>query len=289
MGGDVTVDSEEGKGATDTVMLPTVSQTEVGSAHQEGTTVVALMHDERAAVRIAEDLSGALRVIGATEPSQFATLARRENPDLLAVDARAADHGAWRAVGALQSESATADIPLVLFAHQDELAETAIDLGYLTVLSKPISVERATGMVIAAAGTLDGTEVLIADDDPDVRRILGETLSAAGCEVYMAASGGEALEVARRRRPGVALVDLLMPGMDGVEVIAVMRSEPTLQDVQVIAILSREMAEDEMERLAASIASLGRTHRARTLATADILRAAAGSQGSGQARPGAVA
>jgi CheY-like chemotaxis protein len=142
-------------------------------------------------------------------------------------------------------------------------------------------------MVRAAAGDHSAT-VLIADDDPDVRRILGEALRSAGCEVHTASSGGEALDMARRLEPAVALVDLLMPGMDGVEAIAVMRSEPALQDVQVIAILSRELAEEEMERLTDSIEAVGHGHRARTLATAEILRNAA-QAGVGGARPGAVA
>jgi PAS domain S-box-containing protein len=287
MGGDVRVESQVGRGSTFTVLLPSAEHGEKGESDSGRMKVVALMHGERAVGRITEDLSGTLRVIGATEPSQFATLARREEPQLLALDARAPDHGAWRAVAALQSEPATARIPMVLFAHQDELGETAIDLGYLTVLSKPISVEHATEMVRAAAGS-DHATVLIADDDPDVRRILGEALSVAGCEVHTASSGGEALDMARRLQPAVALVDLLMPGMDGVEAIAVMRSEPALQDVQVIAILSREMAEEEMERLTGSIEAVGRGHRARTLATAEILRQAA-EGGVGQARPGAVA
>ena len=287
MGGDVRVESEVGSGSTFVILLPSAEHSSQEDGGSDDTKVVALMHDERACKRLTEDLSGALRVIGATEPSQFAALARREEPQLLALDARAPDHGAWRAVGALQTEAATARIPVLLFAHQDERGETAIDLGFLTVLSKPISVEHATEMVRAAVGEQAAT-VLIADDDPDVRRILGEALSAAGWEVHAAASGGEALDMARRLQPTVALVDLLMPGMDGVEAIAVMRSEPALQNVQVIAILSREMADEEMERLTDSIEAVGRGHRARTLPTADILRHAADA-GVGHARPGAAA
>jgi CheY-like chemotaxis protein len=93
--------------------------------------------------------------------------------------------------------------------------------------------------------------------------------------------------MARRLEPAVAFVDLLMPGMDGVEAIAVMRSEPALQDVQVIAILSREMAEEEMERLAGSVETVGRGHRARTLPIAEILRHAV-EAGVGPAHPGAA-
>jgi PAS domain S-box-containing protein len=289
MDGDVQVESEVGKGSTFTIMLPSVERASRDEGESDETTVVVLLHDERAIVRLAEDLAPVLRVIGATEPAQFAALARRESPNLLALDARAADFGAWRAVVALQSEPVTSDIPMVLFAHQDELGETAIDLGFLTILSKPISVERATDMVLSTTPGDESLTVLIADDDPDVRRILGEALSAAGCDVHAASSGGEALDMARRIDPDIAIVDLLMPGMDGVEAISVMRSEPALQHVQVIAILSREIEEDEMRQLSGTIDAVGRGHRARTLATAEILRAAAELPGTGKERSGMVA
>lgn len=68
-----------------------------------------------------------------------------------------------------------------------------------------------------------------------------------------------------------------MPGMDGVEAISFMRSEPSLQSTQVIAIVSREMAEEEMQRLTSSIDAVSRGHRARVRATAEILRESAGS------------
>ncbi|MBR9989923.1 MAG: response regulator [Gemmatimonadetes bacterium] len=287
MGGDVRVESDYGNGSTFIILLPTVEQKQGESANADETKVVVLMHNDRAVDRLREDLSGTLSVVGATDPSQFALLARRESPHLLALDARAPDYGAWRAVAAMQAEVTTSKIPMVLFAHQDDMGETAIDLGFLTTLSKPISVGAATDMVRAMGGHRP-VSVLITDDDPDVRRILGEALSAAGCEVHTASSGAEALEMARRLEPAVALIDLLMPGMDGIEAIAAIRSEPSLHDVRVIAILSREMAEEEMERLTASIAAIGRGHRARTLATAEILRHAA-EAGVGDAPSGAAA
>ncbi|HEX6309609.1 MAG TPA: ATP-binding protein [Longimicrobiales bacterium] len=277
MDGDIRVESQVGRGSTFAILLPRAAHPSEEEPESDELRVLVLAHDERAIERLSEDLHGTLRVLGTTEPTQFAALARRESPHLLAIDAGAPEHAAWRAVAALQSEVGTSSAPMLLYAHQDEMGETAIDLGYLTVLSKPISVERATDLVLGGRRSTGPLNVLIADDDPDVRRILGEALAAAGCEVSTAASGGEMLDMARRLQPDVAVVDLLMPGMDGVEAISVMRSEPALQSTQVVAIVSREMVEEEMQRLSSSIDGVTRGHRARLRATAEILRDSAGS------------
>jgi PAS domain S-box-containing protein len=279
MQGDIKVESEPGKGATFTILLPGAAEGQERQGEGDGHTVVVLAHDQGALDRLVEDLSGTIRVVGSTEAAPFAALVRREAPQLIALDACARDNSAWRALQAMQAEPSLMTTPMRLYAHLDESAETAIDFGYVTVLSKPISVENATDMVLAAAEN-GPPSVLIADDDGDVRRILGEALTAAGCEVRAAASGGEALDLARRTRPDVALVDLLMPGMDGVEAIAVMRSEQALQGVRVIALVSRELADEEMDQLTQSIETVGRSHRARTLATAEIIRRAMDESGT---------
>lgn len=75
-----------------------------------------------------------------------------------------------------------------------------------------------------AEGTAVG--VLIADDDPVVRRLLEVTLSRRGFRVYLAADGAEAVEVYRRHGAavGVALLDVQMPGLDGAATLAALRA-----------------------------------------------------------------
>ncbi|MEX1184330.1 MAG: ATP-binding protein [Gemmatimonadota bacterium] len=293
MNGDISVESEVGHGSTFTLTLPAVDEHAPEQEERTPTTIVLLAHDARALRRVAEDLRLAVRVLGATDPSQLVVLARQERPQLVALDARSPEHGAWRALTSLQSDPATSGIPIVLFAHADELGETALDLGIMTVLSKPLAVEHAAQVVTTSLTGVEapaaGLTVLIADDDPDVRRILGEALTAAGSDVRAAASGGEALDLARRIAPDVAVIDLLMPGVDGIEAIAVMRGENALKNVRVVALVSRELADEEMSRLSASIDSLGRGRRSRSRATAEILRQAVDAVGAGQAQPGAVA
>jgi len=78
--------------------------------------------------------------------------------------------------------------------------------------------------------------VLVADDDPRTRDVLRRYLSRAGHEVLEAADGPEALEQCRRERPDVVLLDLMMPGMDGLDVCAAVRRESSVPIIMLTAL-----------------------------------------------------
>ena len=61
--------------------------------------------------------------------------------------------------------------------------------------------------------------VLVVDDDPSVLEVVGTMLESAGYEVVTAGDGGEALEVAEVQTPDLAVVDLVMPDVEGIELI----------------------------------------------------------------------
>jgi CheY-like chemotaxis protein len=82
----------------------------------------------------------------------------------------------------------------------------------------------------------NGASVLIIDDDATSREALLEILQEEGYEVLTASGGEEGVEAARRHRPDLLLLDMMMPGIDGVEVIRQIRSEPELQRVRIIAL-----------------------------------------------------
>lgn len=68
-------------------------------------------------------------------------------------------------------------------------------------------------------------DVLIVDDDPEIRRVLRETLEPLECRVTEAVNGREALPLVARHEPDLMIVDVLMPEMDGLETIRYLRSE----------------------------------------------------------------
>ena len=77
-------------------------------------------------------------------------------------------------------------------------------------------------------------EVLIVDDDPDVRSLLVFTLSDAGFEVREARDGAHALDALREHAPDCMLLDLMMPGIDGFGVLETMRAEDLARTTRVV-------------------------------------------------------
>ena len=92
--------------------------------------------------------------------------------------------------------------------------------------------------------------MLVADDDPDVRRILTEALSAAGWHALAVQDASEAVRQTREHIPDVAIIDLLLPGLGrGLGVLATLRLEFPEHRLPVIVLLGREVSPEEMNEL----------------------------------------
>jgi len=89
--------------------------------------------------------------------------------------------------------------------------------------------------------------VVIADDDPDIRRLVEMTVTNAGCDVTVASDGEEALERVRESKPDLVILDVLMPRMYGWEVARALKSDPATREVPVMFLTSRGQEHDVLE------------------------------------------
>ncbi|HUP71389.1 MAG TPA: response regulator [Acidimicrobiales bacterium] len=96
--------------------------------------------------------------------------------------------------------------------------------------------DAAMRSVQGAVMRMSSAVVLVVDDDPLVRQVVGSSLAGAGFEVREAASGSDALAMAALVRPDCFLIDLGLPDMDGVDVVASLRAKAELADVAVIVL-----------------------------------------------------
>jgi DNA-binding response OmpR family regulator len=93
----------------------------------------------------------------------------------------------------------------------------------------------------------DAALILCADDDEDILSLVALRLRRAGYDVVQAADGHEALELARSRRPAVAVLDVMMPRLTGNEVLAAIRADDELRGLKVV-LLSARVQESDVER-----------------------------------------
>jgi CheY-like chemotaxis protein len=88
----------------------------------------------------------------------------------------------------------------------------------------------------ASPGTDDERIVLVIDDDPNALDLLGRAFQGVGVRVVTASDGREALRLARTLRPAAITLDVVMPGMDGWEVLRELRLDPETRDIPVIMV-----------------------------------------------------
>jgi DNA-binding response OmpR family regulator len=88
------------------------------------------------------------------------------------------------------------------------------------------------------------TVVLVADDDADIRDLVAFKLEQAGFEVIAVADGQAALEQARVHRPTLAVLDVSMPGLSGIDVCRMMRADPATAGTMIIMLTARVQEQD---------------------------------------------
>ncbi len=104
---------------------------------------------------------------------------------------------------------------------------------------------------VLAPVAVDVARILVADDDAIVRHLLVNGLRALGYEAHAVADGEQALAEAVRRRPDLAVLDVSMPGLDGLELTRRMREHADLRDLPVVLLTARTEPEDVAEGLGA--------------------------------------
>ncbi len=99
--------------------------------------------------------------------------------------------------------------------------------------------------------------IAIVEDDPDARRLLRRVLQARGeYQIFEASGGCEGIDVIREHRPDLVLLDLMMPDVDGFEVLETIKGDETLADTRIIVITAKTLTASERRRLSGQIEAL---------------------------------
>ena len=261
MGGDVSVASELGKGTTFTVRLPAETKKPQATPEPEATDEVAsaaatvLVVDDDVTVRdvvMRALTSDGLRVITAADGEEGLRLARLRRPSLIFLDVMMPKMDGWAVLTALKAEPELADIPVVMLTIMNE-TEMGYMLGAAEYLSKPIDRDRLANIMSKHRKDVGASQVLIVEDDPTTRDVLGRSLVKQGWDVAEAANGRQALERIQHHEPALILLDLMMPEMNGFEFLSELRQNDRWANLPVVVLTSKDLTNEERAMLTGNV------------------------------------
>jgi signal transduction histidine kinase len=320
MNGDITARSIVGRGSVFTLTLPragvgsmareedTVTHDMRMAQHErrrdieprEPVTVVAFSENGETLAALQEHVAPTVRLLWTTLPEMVAPMVARENASLVILDVGSAQEATWRVAHAVADAKlaitpAILLLPVLLANPISVETGASVDLGWVALVPKPFTSEQLTQAVSTAAGRLDESatapgakppyDVLVIDDDEDSRRVASRFLAEHGMRVRESADGESGLTEMRLRPPDVAVLDLMMPVLDGFGVLATMRADPLLASVPVVVLTAKSLTEAErrfLTRTAVRVLQKGE-HRLADIASL-VRRAAESARASEGAR-----
>jgi len=101
---------------------------------------------------------------------------------------------------------------------------------------------------------MNGKKILLVEDNPVNRRLAQFLLRSQGYEVREATTAQEAFDILRTERPDLIVMDIQLPGMDGLEATKKIKEQPSTADIPVVAVTSYAMKGDREKALAAGCA-----------------------------------
>jgi len=181
-------------------------------------------------------------------------LARREQPALVIVDLLLPDISGFEVVESLRADPRTQAVPVIALtaanlsaADRSRLENRVSSLaqkGDFTRESVLLAVQRAIGAA-PAAGAGNGPTMLIVDDHDLNRELIRSLLERKGYRVLQADNAEAGIEIARRERPSLILLDLAMPGKDGFQAAREMKADSALATTPLVAVTALAMRGDE--------------------------------------------
>ena len=260
-GGRIFVDSELHKGTRFSFTLPTASSEEAASiapvaANDDGSArlvarrvlIVDDDDDFRDLMRLQLSHAG-YDVLDARDAESAIQIARASHPDVITVDLLMPGIDGWSFIDRLRQEEGLANIPIVVVSGAAD-AKTDVRLPTdVSVIAKGEGHDRLLREISLALAGRRGATVLVAEDDDDLRGVLTASLTRNGHRVIQARDGAEALASLERDQVDLLVLDLVMPNIDGFEVLARLKGTGRGATLPVVVVTGTDRSTTELQAL----------------------------------------
>ncbi|MEO5510362.1 MAG: PAS domain S-box protein [Longimicrobiales bacterium] len=165
----------------------------------------------------------------------------------------------WEFLAQIKRMPSLEHVPVVMVSIVAD-ATRGFALGAASVLQKPISrndlYKSLSELGLLSKGPVAANKVLIVDDDPKAIELMAVHVRGLVQTVLRAENGTDAIEIARTQLPDLIILDLLMPGVSGFEVIAALQAHEETARIPVLILTGQEVSEADRARLHGSVAAI---------------------------------
>ncbi|MBI4587901.1 MAG: response regulator [Candidatus Rokubacteria bacterium] len=272
MGGTIGVESRLAEGSTFTVTLPAVAAGPLAEtvtlppptparvtprpAFKGPRKILVIDDDPEIHTLITENLKDTgSTFLRALDGDAGLKVARETRPDLILLDIRMPNKDGWEVLHDLKANTITAGIPVVIMSSVDNTA-LGFSLGAADYLIKPVNRDGLSQTLSRLSIGPGSGYILVVDDDEESAAVVKEALEVKNFRVAVASNGKQALQAIAQQLPRLIVLDLMMPVMDGFELLAHLRGEATTKDIPVVILSAKDLTPSERAALDGKIQAL---------------------------------
>jgi DNA-binding response OmpR family regulator/two-component sensor histidine kinase len=264
-GGTVAVASAEGEGARFVAWLPlrTANQTPtppiqhldavaMPAAESKQRTALVVEDDERSAelVRLLLEAEG-FTVLHAASAEAALVMAPQQDLSLITLDVQLPGIDGWEFLSQIRKDSALASVPVVVIAG---LIDKMLSLtgGAAAILQKPINRTqlKSTLARLGLQPTQERTHtILIVDDDPKAVEVIAAFLPSPAYAIVRANGGSDAIKLAQQLRPDLILLDLMMPDVNGFDVVKTLQLDSLTSRIPILVVTAKQITAQDRAAL----------------------------------------
>ncbi|HEV2475761.1 MAG TPA: response regulator, partial [Candidatus Dormibacteraeota bacterium] len=282
-GGDVKLHSKVGRGSVFTLTLPLETApaepeprtVAAAKANEHGPLVLVVEDEPSAAELLTRQLASAgYRTAVARTGTEALAKAKELKPAAITLDIILPGLDGWEVMTRLKSDPSTAHIPIVVVSVVEN-PELGMALGAMDYLVKPVDMKVLVARLKAFAPVKERLKVLVVDDDETNREWLAQALEPAGFDVLAASSGKRGIAMARARKPDLVLLDLMMPEVNGFDVVEALRTYESTRHTPILILTAATLSEKDKRKLNGQVSEILSRGRVGSSVIVDHLRTVA--------------
>ena len=174
--------------------------------------------------------------------------ASKLHPNLILLDIEISGKSGWETLHDLKIAPETSKIPVIIVSPTDE-RKMGLSLGAVDCLVTPLSHEAVLAAVRRALKSQDTLHVLIVEDDPDMRQLIADTLVTEGHAPVLAGNAKEALLALASSQVDAIVLDLMLPGRSGFDILREIRASEKFARVPVLVLTVKDLSDRERQIL----------------------------------------